>query len=238
MFQSDKMTLLSAMYFRRSLAATAAVLASAFTFAAIRLHAQLPDPSGHWEGAIELPGMELGIRVDLERGAGGWTGTIDVPAQGLRGFELGGVEVEGRAVSFAMPGIPGDPAFAGLFAESSDAISGEFTQNEQEFPFSLKRAEKPLERGATPEKGVPGEGFAGIWQGSLRVGGFELRLLLRLRETAGELTGEMDSLDQGTTGIPVTRAVAVGRTLHLEAGSIDGVFKGPPARPQTAGQSP
>jgi pimeloyl-ACP methyl ester carboxylesterase len=211
---------------RPSRAAFAAASTILIASTALRLFAQSPDPSGHWQGAIELPGTELAIRVDLDRGAGGWSGTIDVPAQGLRAFELGDIVVEGRSVAFTMPGVPGDPGFAGALSEAGDAISGKFTQNEQGMPFSLKRAEKVPERGATPARGVPGEGFAGFWQGSLRVSGFELRLLVDLRGAGGDLTGVMHSLDQGSGEIPVTSVVAGARTLQLEASSIGGVFEG------------
>ena len=60
-------------------------------------------PAGHWEGAITLPGTELAIRVELEKPAAVWTGSIDIPVQGLRGFKLGDVAVKDAAVSFTMP---------------------------------------------------------------------------------------------------------------------------------------
>lgn len=63
---------------------------------------------GHWEGEITLPGMALEIRVDLSD-QGTWTGSIDIPVQGLRGFELGNIQVQSNKVSFVMPSIPGDP---------------------------------------------------------------------------------------------------------------------------------
>jgi len=47
-----------------------------------------PGPAGHWEGAITLPTAALGIQVDLSRNGEVWQGTIDIPAQGLRGFKL------------------------------------------------------------------------------------------------------------------------------------------------------
>ena len=42
--------------------------------------------AGHWEGAITLPGTALAVRVDLEERSGAWSGSIDIPVQGLRGF--------------------------------------------------------------------------------------------------------------------------------------------------------
>lgn len=50
-------------------------------------------PSGHWEGAIQIPAQELKIEIDLEKKSDTWNGTITIPAQGLkahRDYESGG----------------------------------------------------------------------------------------------------------------------------------------------------
>ncbi len=140
-----------------------------------------PEPSGHWEGAVTLPATSLGIRVDLEQGdAGAWQGSIDIPVQGLRGFKLGSVAVDGANVRFAMPGIPGDPGFAGRLAADGKSLSGDFTQGGQTFPFKLERKPRPAATtGETPSRGVPGQGLVGYWQGSLKPAPvIELRLVL------------------------------------------------------------
>jgi uncharacterized protein len=93
--------------------------------------------AGHWEGEIALPGQALAVRVDLEPGAEGWTGTIDIPAQGARGLALGEVAVEGDTVSFAISGVAGDPRFAGALADGE--IRGDFTQGPATFSFRLGR---------------------------------------------------------------------------------------------------
>jgi hypothetical protein len=164
-------------------------------------------PAGHWEGAITLPGTALAVRVDLEPAAAGWTGTIDIPVQSLRGFKLGEVTVIDTAVAFAMPGIPGDPKFAGTLAADGKTLSGNFTQSGQQFPFKLERkATAAGGTGATPAKGVPGKGLAGHWQGSLKpTPAIELRLVLELTNSAtGQPGGVIISVDQGGSSIPVT----------------------------------
>ena len=59
-------------------------------------------PSGHWEGAIQIPGQELKIEIDLAPRGGKWEGAIAIPAQGLKGFPLSAITVQGDSVSFAM----------------------------------------------------------------------------------------------------------------------------------------
>jgi dienelactone hydrolase len=100
------------------------------------------DPAGSWSGAIEIPGMSLGIEVVLKGGAA-WTGTIAIPAQNLKDFALSDLRVEGDAVSFRMAGIPGDPQFQGRV--QGGAIQGTFQQGGQSFPFHLARGAAALE---------------------------------------------------------------------------------------------
>ncbi len=182
--------------------------------------------AGHWEGEITLPGTALGIRVDLERTGDTWGGSIDIPVQGLRGFALGDVTVQDGTVSFAMPKIPGDPVFTGKLSDDAQSIAGDFSQMGKTFAFAIKRTEARLEKGETPGKGIPGEGFAGAWQGGLKVNGMELRLLFKLNEADGKLSGTMVSIDQGTNDMPMDLVSVKGRALHIEMKSIGGMYDG------------
>ncbi len=142
------------------------------------------NPAGHWEGAITLPTTSLSIRVDLERGADqSWQGTIDIPVQSLRGFKLNPVKVDGAKITFAMPGIPGDPAFGGQLATDGKTIAGDFTQGGQKFPFKLECKPLPAATGLEiPSHGLPGKGLVGHWLGSLKISPLvELRLALDIK---------------------------------------------------------
>ena len=186
------------------------------------------SPAGHWEGAINLPGTDLGVRVDLEPAGNGWKGTIDIPVQTLRGFALGDVTVSNRTVAFAMPGIPGDPRFRGSLAADGQSLQGDFTQDLGKFPFKLERKTPVPERGATPARGIPGTGFAGFWQGTLKPApAIELRLLLELTNApGGTLTGAVVSLDQGEARIPITSVTATNSQLRFETRSVGGSYRG------------
>ena len=100
------------------------------------------DVAGHWEGEIELPGQPLVVRVDLENGGVGWTGTIDIPAQGATGIALSNIEVttgdEGVQVGFTMSGVPGDPTFDGRLSDDG-TIRGTFSQGAARLGFRLSR---------------------------------------------------------------------------------------------------
>jgi hypothetical protein len=59
------------------------------------------DPSGHWEGSIQIPDRELTFEVDLARNEKGeLSGTINTPAQKIMGIPLRTVVVDGTSVSF------------------------------------------------------------------------------------------------------------------------------------------
>jgi CubicO group peptidase (beta-lactamase class C family) len=108
-----------------------------------RASAQTPAAAGRWEGAVSLPGTELQFVLTLVAPGTAWSGTIDIPAQGAAALPLGKVVVEGSAVSFTLPGVPGEPAFKGTLAPDGASLSGTFTQAGQTFPFKLQRKADP-----------------------------------------------------------------------------------------------
>jgi CubicO group peptidase (beta-lactamase class C family) len=108
------------------------------------------DAGGRWSGTIHIPGMELGVEVDLATAEGGaWKGDIDIPQQNARDLPLTDVKVDGSAVTFKIAGPPGDPTFTGTLAADGSRIEGQFTQNGQTFPFHLER---PAPVGPTDEE--------------------------------------------------------------------------------------
>ena len=171
--------------------------------------------SGHWDGAIQVPGNALGIQVDLAKNAKGeWMGTIDIPAQHLKGFPLSSVAVKGNAVSFRMKGPQGGAALT----------------------FGLKRiGEARIE---TPAKSTAiAKDLEGVWEATLDTGGQQLRLTLKMTNQAdGTAAGTMISVDQGGAVIPITTITQKGFSLKLELKSINGAFTGELKEGTLAGQ--
>lgn len=101
--------------------------------------AQTADPSGRWEGEIELPAnQKLGVIVELSEEDGTWSGTIDIPVQNAKGLPLENVVVEPPSVAFQIAGVAGEPRFEGTI-EASDSIRGAFRQGALEATFHLGR---------------------------------------------------------------------------------------------------
>lgn len=166
-----------------------------------------PVAAGHWAGSIVLPNASIEVRIELVAGAGdSWSGSIDMPAQGVRAFTLSAVKIDGASAGFAMAGVPGEPTFAGRLSADGTELAGEFTQGGARFPFALKRTEAARAAPVIPP-GIPGDGLAGHWLGLLRpAAGLELRLALEVLDTdPAALNAMVISLDQQNARIPVTR---------------------------------
>jgi uncharacterized protein len=189
-------------------------------------------PAGRWEGSVDLQFMKLGIIVGLSQKAdGAWTGTISIPSQGLKDSALGDVSLSGSAISFAMPGIPGEPIYKARLAADNRMISGELTQSGRSFPFKLERrteAESAALQsyGATPAKGRPGQGIEGDWQGTLEAGG-GLRLVLKVRKASDQLWAALvDSPDQRLTDLVVDTIGLKEQSLRFEMKRLGASYEG------------
>lgn len=108
------------------------------------------DITGVWHGTIKIPDQTLYISVDLQHKSGKWMGSIDIPQQRLTGFPLTNISVSGEEVTFALPGIPGEPTFNGRLANGR--ISGEYQQGEGRNEFDLGREKLEIPGILTPEK--------------------------------------------------------------------------------------
>lgn len=132
------------MRIRRQAIASLVVL-GLFTASAVALSAGPQDLSGHWEGAIELPGQRLEVSLDFAKQAdGSWKGDISIPLQNAKDLPLAGIKIEGSEVAFAIAGVPGDPTFKGTFGADGAGITGQFSQGGATFPFKLTRGEDPV----------------------------------------------------------------------------------------------
>ncbi|MGQ4596720.1 alpha/beta fold hydrolase [Nocardia sp. R6R-6] len=113
-----------------------------------------PEPTtGDWHGAVAVPGQPLQVGVSFHDDG---TATVDIPTQGVTGVQLKDVSSDRNGVSFAIPDIPGDPAFRGRYEAGSDQITGDFTQGGHSFGLALSRGRiEPLARPQEPQPPFP-----------------------------------------------------------------------------------
>ena len=107
-----------------------------------------PSLTGRWEGAINLPGVNLGIIVNVSRTGDSLHGTIDIPMQMAKGLPLRDMAWTGAVVRFALQAGPGLASFNGALA--GDSIAGTFTQATVRCPFILRRAAAPTAAAPPP----------------------------------------------------------------------------------------
>ena len=184
------------------------------------------SPAGHWEGAIQIPGQELKIEVDLQKAAATWEGTISIPAQKLKAFPLAAISVKADSVSFAMKGVPGDPVFNGTLSKDSKTLSGDFSQGGGTIPFALTRTgEAKID--PVPKSTAVTKDLEGSWEASLDVDGNILRLVLKLaNQPSGTAAGTLISVDQGGAEVPIAAVIQKENQLKLLLPVIVGSYEG------------
>jgi hypothetical protein len=180
--------------------------------------AQSVDPSGHWEGAISIPGGEISFQIDLARNAQGeLIATYSRPEENLKGFPMANVTLDGRAIAFDLP-VDGGIKFQGVFYADGKTISGDVTAAIGSAPFNLTRTGE-ARMTATPKNSAIDKGLEGMWHGTLALPGKNLRLVLRLSNDAdGTSSGSITSVDQGGIEFPLgLRQKADSLTLNTPA---------------------
>jgi hypothetical protein len=204
--------------------------------------------AGHWEGSIDVRTKKLEIVIDLaQRPDAGWIATIGLPARGLTNYPLNDVSVEGDKITFAMRDAKGTPLFKGTFAESGSVIVGDFIQAGHTFPFRLERRgrenfQQALQQtyGETPNKGTPGHGLVGVWQGTLdstyllreltpaapdTETGASLRIILKVTQGDNGTHATLGSPDQNVAGQPA-EILLKGQSVTLEQKNTHSFFRG------------
>ena len=112
------------------------------------------DPSGHWEGTVQVPDMPVQIEIDLTKNSGG---------------ELAGSFTQTGRLSSAA----GERLFKGDVSADGQSMAGKFAQAGYSIPFTLKRTGDA--RMEAPAKSARiSSALAGVWNGTLEVNGVVL----------------------------------------------------------------
>lgn len=201
------------------------ILALGAMSVAAALSAQMPDPAGHWEGAITGPsGEQLRVEFDLARNTQGkWYGTFSHPDQKIRGLPLSSVGLQDALVTIDLR-TSGGGIFQGDLAADNQSMSGVFASQFGPAPFKLARKgdahfDPPLKNAAI------GRDLEGTWTGLLDIeGGF--RLVLKMANQAdGSSSAVVTSVDEGGLEIPATLK-RDGTTLTMTLPIIGSTFTG------------
>jgi hypothetical protein len=185
--------------------------------------AQSLDPSGHWEGAITIPGGGIPFQVDVARNEHGtFIATYSRPENNLKGLPLANVSLDGRAFRFELT-VDGGVKFFGTLEGDGKTISGDVTARIGNAPFSMSRT-GAAQIAAAPKNAPVGTDLEGTWNGTLSLQGTTLRLVLRMANRAdGTASATIVSVDQGAIELPLalTRKAA---SLTLNTPAMGGDF--------------
>jgi hypothetical protein len=204
------------------------LLAALLLLPAPPLSAQVAaDLSGHWEGTIQVPNMEVKIEIDLAKNSKGeLAGTLGQLAQHLKGLPLANLVVDGRSVSFQVKGsAAGERAFKGALSADGTSISGDFTQSGYTMPFSVTRTGDA--RIETAARNAPiGKELEGTWNGTLDVNGVQRRLVLTMsNQPDGTAAGIFVNVDEGLE-IPIGTITQKASSVTLDVPSVGGSYSG------------
>jgi uncharacterized protein len=93
--------------------------------------------------------------------------------------------------------------------------------------LSLDVQEMFAQAAANPASAQKTAGIAGDWQGTLQAGPQQLHLVLHITQTAeGSLQANMDSIDQGANGIPISKISFQDGKLSFTSDAIHGTYEG------------
>jgi hypothetical protein len=189
------------------------------------LRAQTPqDPAGHWEGTVQLAGMERSFEVDLAKNQGGeLTGTITMREQNLKGLPLQKIAVDGRSVRFQ---ARSDQPFTGLLSPDGISITGDVSFSGFAIPFEMTRTGEP--RLEVPAKLAPiAKELEGKWEGVMEDSGGRLGLVLAMaNQPDGTANAMVINLDEGGLEIPVSSITRTASSVALEFAAVGGSFSG------------
>ena len=129
------------------------------------------NAAGRWEGAVQIPGRQLKLIVDLakESSGSGWQGSITIPGLGLKGAPLNDIALKGNDIVFSMKGALADqrigPAKFNARFVGDGKLAGDFVQAGNTAPFALEKTGPPQveipPRSTAIAKEIEGEWKAG-----------------------------------------------------------------------------
>ena len=176
--------------------------------------------TGHWEGAVQIPGMELKIDIDLAKNSKGeLAGTFGSATQNVKGLPFSTVTVDGRSIRLMLKAGKEVSTFVGLLSADGKSITGDASQAGQSAPFSVTRNGE-ARIAAVPKSPAIGKELEGTWNGTLEAGENKLRVILTMaNQPDGTASGTIFSPDGSGAEIPIAMTQK-GANLKVEVPSV------------------
>jgi hypothetical protein len=181
----------------------------------------VPDPSGHWNGSVQAPGMQVPFEIDLAKGTNGqFDGTLSIAAQKIKALPLTKIAVEGSAVAFH---ARSDQPFTGVLSDDRQSITGEFLVSGNSLPFTLARSGDAVIQ-PPPRSAAIAKELEGTWTATLVAEGVSHHLVMTLENHPdGTGSGRIVNEDEGGLLLPITIAQQ-GKNVTIETIPVASTF--------------
>jgi hypothetical protein len=190
-----------------------------------------PTPEGRWEGAVQIPGRELRLIVDLKANPGSaWTGSIILPGLGVKGAALKDVAVRESDVAFALASALGSPTQVPpsfeAHLDSADAMTGKMRGAGLEAPFKLARSGPPQVE-APPASTAVSRTLEGEWTGEFELGGYPRHVTITFENHGNAAaSAQFRIVGKQDNRLPVELVVQDGVFVRIESPSTQINFEG------------
>src|SRR5262245_11827767 len=185
------------------------------------------DPSGHWEGKLQVPEHEMAVTLELARTAtGGWIGSMSIPISTSIDVPLGEILVERNSIRFRAT-LPGRSTWQGIVSADGTTLSGRASNGDGEAPFQLTRTGPASVKVPPPSSPLMKE-FEGAWEGSLDANGSVTRIVMQLSAATDGTAVAMLTSATGAKSleIPASTVTISGKELFLESRAVSGTYRG------------
>jgi hypothetical protein len=189
-----------------------------FVFASALICSAEDRGNGRWDGAVQIPGRELQVVVDLAKARDDtWRGSITIPGLNIQGAQLVDVSVQDSGASFGIKTSLGlEATFKGHFGDDG-TFSGDFIQAGNRAAFNLKKIGSPQIEAPIRSTPVTKE-IEGEWKGEYQIFGAPRHVTLKLANGAeNSATAELVVVGKKVNNLPVDLVTQEGDLIAIDS---------------------
>ncbi len=167
--------------------------------------------AGEWKGTLSAGGHELHLIFHISADKDGkLSATLDSVDQGANGIPVSTVTFKDNQLGMTVGAVHG--SYTGTVSADGASITGTWSQGTP-LALNLTRAAAPKPSASVA---VNDAQLIGTWSGSLNAGAFNLRIVIKIASSAGELSAQLQSPDQSPQWIAADSITHSGSSVKME----------------------